>query len=418
MRIRRHVIPTLALLAACSRADNAVVSDSLASKPAAVTERSQEPLSPPQKLVPVLSIGEADGPDEYSFSYVGDIALGAHDAMYVWEYGSMRIREYDSTGKYVRTFGRTGSGPGEYARGVNGLAVRDDGKLLAWDAGNARINLYSPKGKPESQWPAHTVGFTARALFTDTAGNSYVRMTWDTKTIGPAPTSFLRFDRAGSLLDTLRPPDFGLQRPQMLAQRPGGRGGRYADVPYFPEVQAAVMRNGDLVAGPGRTYLLQIFRNDATVGTIKRNVLPPLIDDEERNEKRETVLASMREVNPGFQWTGPDIPQRKPAYTELLVDEDDRIWVKVSQPSERIPESERVKYPGSTLPVRTWRESVAYDILSRDGELLGHVRMPAKTTFFRARGNRMWTTTLDSMDFPTITVFKLEPGLHSRARTR
>ena len=126
----------------------------------------------------------------------------------------------------------------------------------------------------------------------------------------------------------------------------------------------------------------------------------------------------MREVNPGFQWTGPDIPQRKPAYTELLVDEDDRIWVKVSQPSERIPESERVKYPGSTLPVRTWRESVAYDILSRDGELLGHVRMPAKTTFFRARGNRMWTTTLDSMDVPTITVFKLEPGLHNRARTR
>src|SRR5688572_24508441 len=102
-------------------------------------------------LVEEMSIGVADGAEEYMLGDVADIALGRDGTIYVLDRQVPAIRQYDDRGKYIRTIGRSGAGPGEY-RSPSGLATMRDGRLLLWDTGNWRINVYAGDGTSLTQW--------------------------------------------------------------------------------------------------------------------------------------------------------------------------------------------------------------------------------------------------------------------------
>src|SRR5688572_18203972 len=83
------------------------------------------------RLIVEKSVGQAEGPEEYSFAAVADIAVGSQGQMYVWDGALTLLRLYDSAGTYVRTISRKGQGPGEHERS-NGIALTSDGRLLLW----------------------------------------------------------------------------------------------------------------------------------------------------------------------------------------------------------------------------------------------------------------------------------------------
>ena len=57
--------------------------------------------------------------------------------------GLTSIAVYDSTGRFLRTIGRNGSGPGEYGYLINAEIIAGD-SILALDAGNRRLTVLSP----------------------------------------------------------------------------------------------------------------------------------------------------------------------------------------------------------------------------------------------------------------------------------
>jgi hypothetical protein len=61
-------------------------------------------------------------------------------------------------------------------------------------------------------------------------------------------------------------------------------------------------------------------------------------------------------------------------------------------------------------PPRAWREPVAYDVFTPDGQFLGHLPVPPRTSLLYMSGGTVWATVRDSLDVPTVTRFRVEPA--------
>ena len=95
---------------------------------------------------PDLRLGSADGPDHTLFNGIagavrlsqGDIALG--DA------GNRRVLFFDARGRYLRSMGRVGDGPGEF-RQPRWFGRCHNGSLAFHDGAHARVTYLSPDGE-------------------------------------------------------------------------------------------------------------------------------------------------------------------------------------------------------------------------------------------------------------------------------
>ncbi len=119
-----------------------------------------------------LAVGQADGAEELTFGRIGGIVVGNDGAMFVYDADQTvgLIRMYAATGKYLRTVGAKGGGPGEYGQ-LNGFTVARNGDLLIWDGTGARVNRYAVDGRFTSAFRIPVSGmFTANGLHVATTG--------------------------------------------------------------------------------------------------------------------------------------------------------------------------------------------------------------------------------------------------------
>lgn len=74
-----------------------------------------------------------------------DFVLGSDGCFYVLDKGNRRIAVFDDEGRYVRSFGRSGGGPGEFSRGV--MLQDFDGSILSiFDVELQRTTRYHTNG--------------------------------------------------------------------------------------------------------------------------------------------------------------------------------------------------------------------------------------------------------------------------------
>ena len=94
------------------------------------------------------TFGSAEG----SFHYPQRTAVDAQGNLYITEYGedrSNRVQVFTAEGKFLRSFGEYGNGPGQFTR-VIGIALKDDEVFLA-DTSD-RIIVYSTGGTYRREW--------------------------------------------------------------------------------------------------------------------------------------------------------------------------------------------------------------------------------------------------------------------------
>jgi streptogramin lyase len=102
----------------------------------------------------LLDLGTADvpGDDETSFYMPTDVAFAADGSVYITDgYGNSRVVQVDPDGGFIRTWGRRGSGPGEFDT-PHSVAVAPDGRVLVSDRHNHRIQIFAPDGEYLSEW--------------------------------------------------------------------------------------------------------------------------------------------------------------------------------------------------------------------------------------------------------------------------
>jgi hypothetical protein len=64
---------------------------------------------------------------------------------------SNRIAKFDKDGKFIRHWGSTGSGPGQFS-GVKALAIDAQGNVYAADAGNKRVQVFDADGNFKTEF--------------------------------------------------------------------------------------------------------------------------------------------------------------------------------------------------------------------------------------------------------------------------
>jgi DNA-binding beta-propeller fold protein YncE len=94
-------------------------------------------------LAEFFQFGEEEGKSVWPFGVAVDNERGL---VYCSDEWSNTVSVFDTTGKFLRKFGSTGSGDGELMRPA-GLAIEKNGNLIVVDSGNHRLQVFSPEGK-------------------------------------------------------------------------------------------------------------------------------------------------------------------------------------------------------------------------------------------------------------------------------
>jgi sugar lactone lactonase YvrE len=102
--------------------------------------------------VELKKLGGEAGKGPGQFGYVSDCVQGADGCYYLSEFGENdRITKLDAEGRFVRTWGRQGSAPGELSR-ARALCFGPDGLLYVADACNHRIQAFDTDGNLKRCW--------------------------------------------------------------------------------------------------------------------------------------------------------------------------------------------------------------------------------------------------------------------------
>ena len=358
-------------------------------------------------LVPEVSIGELDGPEEYLFGRVSSIAVDDDRTVYAFDRQAQHVLVYDSLGTYVQTLGRPGEGPGEFSR-AEAIALLPDGRLVVRNPGNQRVEVFGPEAGQTDQWGYPAAGLHAMSpLYTDENGRTFVHAPDNSQ--DDLIVFLVVMGPDGTLIDTLPQPSSAYEPPELTAQQGGLSASRY--VPFSPEFVWTVHPSGHFLTGLSSDYRIDLPREDGVL-RIERAARPAPVHDEERAYERELMTDYMRDMVPDWDWNGPPIPDHKSFFHELLAGRDGRIWVRLAteaRPFEN--ENHDPEDPSSRSVV--WREPLRYDVFEPDGTYLGVVAPPDDLTPWVDPvfdGDYVWAVTRDDLGVERVVRYRIEVG--------
>lgn len=95
----------------------------------------------------VRTIGDVDTDDEnLAFSSPSDMGVDDAGNIYILDSGNQRIQVFGPDGRYVRTIGRKGQGPGEFSS-PNSIDIDGEGRLYVLDDRQKRIQVFAANGE-------------------------------------------------------------------------------------------------------------------------------------------------------------------------------------------------------------------------------------------------------------------------------
>jgi hypothetical protein len=98
------------------------------------------------KMVIENQIGKLEGPEEYLFSSIADVAVNKKGDIYIADNQFNEIRKYSTNGEYILSIGQKGQGPGEFERiCLVSTSHKDD--LIVFDDNLQRISVFSETGE-------------------------------------------------------------------------------------------------------------------------------------------------------------------------------------------------------------------------------------------------------------------------------
>ncbi|MCG8469978.1 MAG: 6-bladed beta-propeller, partial [Gemmatimonadetes bacterium] len=92
-----------------------------------------------------LSIGVVDGPMQYTLAEPVGVVVAANGSMWVLDRGDARVMVYDRNGRFLRSIGGSGRGPGEFMAPTE-IASRND-TVAVYDPPLRRLTFLGPEGE-------------------------------------------------------------------------------------------------------------------------------------------------------------------------------------------------------------------------------------------------------------------------------
>jgi len=109
-------------------------------------------LSPAGHVLLVLGRKDVAAESDWLFNQPTDVAFGENGEVYVSDgYGNSRVVKFDREGKFLKAWGKYGSGPGEFNL-PHSVVVDGQGNVYVGDRENKRIQIFDAEGKFLKEW--------------------------------------------------------------------------------------------------------------------------------------------------------------------------------------------------------------------------------------------------------------------------
>ena len=108
----------------------------------------------------LLTLGERGKPgaDQAHFNLPTDVAVLPDGSFYVSDgYKNTRVVKFDAAGRYEFEWGGKGAEPGHFNL-PHGIALDARGRVYVCDRGNARLQVFDPRGKFIAEWKGPAIG--------------------------------------------------------------------------------------------------------------------------------------------------------------------------------------------------------------------------------------------------------------------
>lgn len=329
-------------------------------------------------LEPAVSIGVAEGPDEYQLYRVYSALRLDDGAIVVAETGAHELRFYDAEGRFVRRAGRLGQGPGEFGEPATiRLWLDPEGRLLTTDYSNGRINVFDAEGTYLTQVVVEGADVAPRlslwGVFGD--GSWLTRGVVGSGRLGGDPGTIIEMERVNFRAVEGEP----VTELARAATRPRVVN-RYGDITHYPFVPLAP----EPLFQTSGEHLLVWEGPDPSLGVIdlegrstarftwtpghQRSV--DAVWERYASEALETISdAEQRARYAHLYRRDLPLPERTPAYREMLADPDGNVWL------------ERFRLP--------WESARTWDVLAADGRWLGTVATPPGLTVYQVTSSHL-----------------------------
>lgn len=270
-------------------------------------------LDPMLDLEEVFGIGSALGEDWEQFGNVRRVAFDDAGRLYVFDSQLDRVVVVGADGGFLRAFGRTGDGPGEF-RSPDGFAVMRDGRVVMGDLGHRGYHIFGADGEFERMVRMAPESGTARMtdLLPDPRGEA----------VYSAVGAQMLSSRSGTTPRTAPPTSRPVERIILTGDMavkdtvaegwlPQGEdrtglpiGGRPSfDYPprqvFGPMMLAGVLPDGTVAFSDSSAYAIKIARRGAGVLRILRRPLQPTRVTDRMIEAERERRAALAEAGRG-----------------------------------------------------------------------------------------------------------------------
>ena len=305
-----------------------------------------------------LSIGEAEGREEYMFSQARSIAVDEKGRIYVLDSRDAHVRVFDKDGLYIRTIARKGEGPGELKFPLI-MLITNQNELVVEDFGS-RLAFFTLEGEFKKNLLIAKEGLLRIDI--DSEGNM-VGLVIVREEENPR-YELKKFDSELKYLHSLG-----------SSPLPSARG--FVINPFMAISWYDINHNDQIVFGYPEKYEIKIFDKK---GSVTRKIIkkydPVEITEEEIKEETEDIPQNWK----------VSIPKYHSAYSRFITDDESRIFV---QTWERVAGG----------------EGYYYDIFDSEGKYI--LKIPLKTRPQLIKKNKLYTIEEDEEGFPMVKRYRI-----------
>lgn len=350
---------------------------------------------------PTVEVGRGaeDGP--YAFSEIAGIVRLSDGRIAVANQRPSEIRIFDSHGRYDRSLGRNGEGPGEFNR-VLWRLLRSGDTLIGID-NSGRAQIFGTSGDllrslPRAR-PPGTTGNPQRVAFDATGSAILHAAELNEPNAAPDAQVFMRVSRespdAEHYVDILRIPWY---RP-IVARGPA---------PPFEVFGAGVKIAASarrICVGNTNVFAVTCYghRAQPLVG-IRRVIQTRAISQEDRDFFRTSYLAGNKGATPKVIAMIEEsnrltqFARRAPAFGRLLLAASGELWVS---------EFDRTEHVIGPPPFRRPQKPLRWSVLAADGTWLSDITTPARFLPYEIGADYIIGTTLGDDDVEHVTMYRI-----------
>lgn len=319
-----------------------------------VVENGKKPKPPKGALTKLvfkeeIAVGDSEEEEEI-VAQPGFMAVDDKGTMYVVDMKASNIKVFDNTGRFVRTIGKKGAGPGEFNIPF-GIIVTPAKELLVEDMMNRRLSYFSLDGKfirnEVLENSLSTIG-----VVMDSKGNFMAR-----ELVMEQNQLFFELRKYDKDLN----PMFVLDKAEFQNPRQGN---------FNPFGVLAVYifdQDDEIYYGDGKVYEIKTY---TPKGKLIRRILKKYDPIKITKEDEDRILNEIPDMGIGFK-QGTKFPEYFPAYEYFVLDEGGRLIVRTYKKGEKEgeyvldifdKEGRYIAQIPTKVNSRIWKNNKAYSI--------------------------------------------------------